>query len=226
MLRTRATMVSPPSPGSGSRRRRGRARARLRGRRPLAAQEQPTPLRGLRLWPTPHDLAARDRHLRPGRELNAFIGSVIDVVVEQGVVDPELYLVAPDREVGVAADRDRALARVEPVDLGDVGRGERDKAVDIDASLEHALGEQQRQARLDPRNAVRYLVERGVAACDHLAGRVAEAKRRVVGRKHVKDAVLESVPDDRLVRLVARRRAADALRAVEPLALEVLAREE
>ena len=65
----------------------------------------------------------------------------------------------PDHEVGVAADRDRALAWIESVELRGVGRRQRDESVDVDALAQHALGEQERQPRLESRDAVRHLME-------------------------------------------------------------------
>ena len=53
-------------------------------------------------------------------------------------------------DVGVGADRQRALARIEAHDLGGVGRDEADEIPKAVAALFDRLGVDQRHARLDP----------------------------------------------------------------------------
>ena len=70
----------------------------------------------------------------------------------------EMVLVAcriPDHEIGVGADRDRALARIDVEDAGDVGRGHRDEFFLGQPPGIDARGPQHRQAVLEPAGAVR-----------------------------------------------------------------------
>ena len=67
----------------------------------------------------------------------------------------------PQGDVGVEADADRALLRVEAVELGVVGRCQLDEVLQRDAPLRDAFREQDRQPRLDARDAVRHPAERG-----------------------------------------------------------------
>src|SRR5207237_6332641 len=114
---------------------------------------------------------------------------------------------ARDRGGGVAADRDRALSRVPAVELGMVGRGQRDKAVEVEPALLYPLGKQQRYAKLNPRHAIGGVLERRLVALQQFAGLVV-AVGRVVGGEHLEGAVGEATPHRLLRRLVARRRAA------------------
>ena len=121
--------------------------------------------------------------------------------------DRRLALGVPDRDIGVAADRDGALLRVEPVELRVVGRGERDKGVEIEAPLPHAFGKQQWQPQFYPGYAIGDFLEGGLVALGELARRI-EAVGRVIGRKHLEGAVAQAGPHRLLRRVVARRRAA------------------
>ena len=91
-----------------------------------------------------------------------------------------------------------------------------------DAPLHHALGEQDRQPRLDARNAVRHPAEAGAALGRELALGVVVAERAVVGREYLEHARLQPEPARLLARLVARRRAAHVLGALHVEAVEVL----
>src|SRR5450830_5353 len=75
-----------------------------------ALEELPAPGPALRAASVPHDLAARERDLRPRVELDPFVGCVVDVVMQHAVADRDLAALDPDHEVCVRADRDRALA--------------------------------------------------------------------------------------------------------------------
>jgi len=63
--------------------------------------------------------------------------------------DGHIALRVPENEIGIATDRDRALAWVESVEPCRLGRGERDEARQIQPSLADTAGEQQRQPGLD-----------------------------------------------------------------------------
>ena len=84
-----------------------------------------------------------------------------------------------------------------------------------------AGGEQHRQADFESRHAVRDPVEGRALAVHLLALRIVVAIGRVVGGEDVEHAALQPTPDVLLVRLVAGRRAAHVLGALEALAVEV-----
>ena len=67
--------------------------------------------------------------------------------MEHGVVEQHLALI-PDHQIGIGADADAAFARIQPVESGRIGRGQFDELIDRHASAKHALGIEQRHARL------------------------------------------------------------------------------
>jgi hypothetical protein len=95
--------------------RRERA-GRLRGRTRSACQELPAAARGQQLAAIHDHLAARDHHDRPAGQRHAGIGAVAGRIVGGRGVDLYYELRVPDREIGVRADRDRALFRMQTVD--------------------------------------------------------------------------------------------------------------
>ena len=58
----------------------------------------------------------RDRRDRPSGDVKAFPGRVVGAVVQIGLPDRLPELRVPQHDVGIEADADRALARIEPVD--------------------------------------------------------------------------------------------------------------
>src|SRR6185295_13990128 len=90
------------------------------------------------------DAPATGHDLRPALVDVPLVGRVADRVVHHRVVDAFLDFRIPDGEVGVRAYGDRALARVQPVHARMIGRTERDKLVDAEPPLEHALGKEDR----------------------------------------------------------------------------------
>src|SRR5262249_55163591 len=130
------------------------------------------------------------------------------------------------REIGVAADRNGALARMKAVKFGGVGRGQCDEFWKIDAALADAFGKKQRGAHFEARNAVRHLLERRVSAVLHLPFRIVVAVAGVIGRENAEHASREPLPDHLLVRLVARWGAAHVFRALETWPVEVVRGEE
>ncbi len=141
--------------------------------------------------------------------------------MQHALADAHLLLRVPECHVGVRADRDRALARIEPVQLRGIGRGQRHEAVQVDAAAADPLGEQQRQPQLYSRHAVGDHLERRIGAVMLLAVAALVAIGRVVGGDHLEDAGGEPVPHRLLARAVARRRAAHALRPLEAGLVEV-----
>ena len=127
-----------------------------------------------------------------------------------------------DHDVGVAADRDRALARKQAEQLGGVGADEPDECRRVDATFGHALGEEHRQARREAGNAVRDLAERCVLARDLLALRIVITRRRMVGRDDVDHAAADVAPERLLIGLGPRGRAEHEFRALEAGAVEVI----
>ena len=204
---TSAAPVSATKASSGT----GQSQ-RLRRFRQRAGQEGAAAARGGELAVLDdHAAAAQHRH-RPAFEPAAFVGRVADIVMQHPVGNGGLPLGVPDRDIGVAADCDGALLRIEPVELCVVGRGERDKGVEIEAPLSDPLGKQQWQPQFDAGYAIGYFLEGGLVALGKLA-RSIEPVGRVIGRKHLEGAVAQTGPHRLLRRAVARRRAAAELGA-------------
>ena len=82
--------------------------------------------------------AAQYRHW-PAAQPAAFVRGVADIVVQHCSSDGDLALGIPDRDIGVAADRDRAFLRVEAVKLGVVGCGQCDKGIEVEPALSDAF---------------------------------------------------------------------------------------
>ena len=77
---------------------------------------------GLTIEPVvPGALRMRRFYVRPAFELAPLVRSVADVVVQDTGSDRGFALEVPDHEIGIAADGDRALSRIEPVELGVIG---------------------------------------------------------------------------------------------------------
>ena len=81
------------------------------------------------------DAAAQDRRRRPARDRPALPRAVVAVVVQVVHRDRALDVRIPEDEVGVAARRDHALARVEPGDARRVRREDLDEAPQREAAL-------------------------------------------------------------------------------------------
>src|SRR6202040_2100418 len=129
---------------------RNRGVQRLRRLRQSAREEGPAAALGCELSVLDDDAAAAQYRDRPAAQPAAFIGGIADIVVQHAGGYRRLALGVPDRDIGVAADRDGALLRIEPVELCVVGRGERDKGVEIEAPLPNPLGKQQWQPQFYP----------------------------------------------------------------------------
>src|SRR5215510_13334209 len=84
-------------------------------------------------------LAARQHVRRAGWDLAALERRVVDPHVERVLAEQLLALRIPDHDVGVGADRDRALLAVHPEDLGRRRRGDLDEAVERELAAEQAL---------------------------------------------------------------------------------------
>src|SRR5687768_1990034 len=153
------------------------------------------------------DATTAEHRLRPARIDMALVGRVADCVVHHGIVDALLDLGIPDGDVGIGADGDGALARVQAVHARMVGRRQRDELIEAQALLQHAFGRQDRQPHLDPRDAVGHLLEGGLLAARDLGGLV-ELVRRVVGRINLEGAVIQPGPDRLLRRPITKRWAA------------------
>src|SRR5262249_40592241 len=146
------------------------------------------------------------------RNLDAFIGRVVDGVMEVAVADRPRRN-APDHQVCIGTDCNRTLAWMQPVGLCRVGGRELDEAIDSDAATQHAVREQKWKSRFDARDAVRDMAEGNLPASWFLAlGRVI-AKRSMVRREDGEQPVGKPVPDHLLVVAIARWRAAHAARA-------------
>src|SRR6266513_591041 len=150
-----------------------------------------------------------------------FVGRVPDSIMQHRIVDALFNFGVPDGDVGIGSDRDRALARVQAVHAGMVGRGERYELIDAEAFLQHALGKEDRQAHLDTGHAVGHLLERRLIAARDLRGLI-EPVRCVIGGIDLEGAVTKPRPDRLLRRLVAQRRTAAPFRPFHAGAIHVL----
>ncbi len=122
--------------------------------------------------------------------------------------DRHRLLRVEDDDVGVGADRDRPLARVEAEELRRARRQQLDHAVERDAPVADAELVDHLQPVLDPAAAVRDLRE--VVAPAFLLLR--PTRRAVVGGDRLKHVRADGVPEHVLVLLRARRRRVDVLR--------------
>src|SRR5581483_6003412 len=148
--------------------------------RPPAQQVTPAPGLARELAVPGHHLAARQRQDRPAPQGEAVERVVAGARVEPALVDPAGRGGIEQDHVGVAADRDGALLRVEPEDAGGV-RGERGhERLQRDPPLAHALRVDHRHLGLEPGHPVGHAGEvvrprrllldgpRGVVAADGL----------------------------------------------------------
>ena len=118
----------------------------------------------------------------------------------------------PDRNVGVGADRDRTLARVQVVYFRRGGGGQFHELFQTETSLRHHRVEQQRQPHLDPRQSIGHLLEIRIGAGAQLAVFI-ETIGRVVRRDGLEIAERQCLPQRFLIGHRSRRRAAHPLGA-------------
>ena len=111
----------------------------------------------------------------------------------------------PDRQIGIGANRNRALLRIKFIELGGVRRSQGNEFVEAQTALADPLREQQRHAHFQARDTVGDFLEGRVGAGIELTGFVV-AVRCVVGGEDLKGAVFEAEPDRLLPGLVAGRR--------------------
>src|SRR5690606_26525890 len=159
----------------------------------------------------PHGhLAPHRHHARPAVDLHALEGAVVDVHLVRPGADRAPVRRVVHHDVGVGADGDRALARVEAEELGGVRRGDLYEALERQLAAADAVGVEQVHAVLDRGDAVRDLRERVAAH-----GLLLDVERRVVGADGVDEAPREGAPQRLLVALRAQRRAHHVLGALE-----------
>src|SRR5690606_5695439 len=161
----------------------------------------------------PDDLPAQERQAGPGAQAPARIRGVVDSVMQVRVVEHEVTLV-PNNHVGVGADGQRSLARIQPVRARKAGACQLDGSVQADATAQHPFGIQQRHPRFDAGDAVGNMAEGDFFARRRLAVFAVKIEWRVVGREHLEQAVGQPLPYLLLRSGVAGRRAAYATRAV------------
>src|SRR2546425_6321983 len=134
------------------------------------------------------DLPAGDRRVGPAARDPALVGAEIDDGVERPEIHLHLTVEIHDDEVGVRADLERALARIEPEEPRGVGGGQLDHALDPEPPASDALREEHGQ---DHRAAARDAGARRpeVGALDLLR------ERAVVGAHDVDRPVDEPLPE-------------------------------
>src|SRR5688572_935584 len=138
-----------------------------------------------------HGHAAHDRPHRPPLELPPVVEAVVGVRLERLPLDLSHLAEVHQREVGVGADRDAALARLEVEDARWRLREHRADALEREPTLVIALRKQNRQDRCDAGETLRRLPERLVLA--------RALARRVIGPDDLDRAVGESFPHRRHV---------------------------
>src|SRR5207244_6520751 len=110
-------------------------------------------------------------------------------------------------QIGIAADRDRALLWIEAEDSGRVRRKRADEGVYGHPSLADTLGVDHLHLRREPWDAVRY---HGEIVCPR--GLLLHGPRRVIAPDRLDVSAPEPVPQGRLVCSGAKRRGAHDLR--------------
>src|SRR5262249_49792890 len=132
----------------------------------------------------------------------------------------------PDREIGVAADRDRALARVKAVKLRGIRGGQRDEFWKIDAPLTDPFRKEKRRAYFEAGHAVRHFLERRISTVVHVSCGIVVTVAGVIGRENIEHAAHKALPDRLLVCLVAGWGAAHIFRALKTGAVEIVGGQE
>ena len=150
----------------------------------------------------PCPVAAADGVARNALDGAAFEDVEVDVLVVGLGRDGAFGVGVPDHDVGVAADPDRALARVQIEDLGGIGGGQADEVLGGEAPGVDAFVPQHRHAVLDPGGAVGNLREVVLA---HLLLLGAEAA--VIGGGGLQVSGLDAAPQCLTVLQRAERRA-------------------
>src|SRR5258706_791158 len=186
------------------------------------------PLDELAVTPAPGERAVADDDrapaqddVRPAADLTTLVARIVDVHVVGLRADRAGRVRVVDDEIGIRSDRDRALPREHPEQLGGCGGDDLDPALLRDPAVGDAAVVEQVDAVLDPRQPVRNLPE--IALAEVLLA--FEVERAVVGRDELEVVLHEPGPELRLVIGGPERRRAHELRAVEA-ALHVLERQE
>ena len=139
------------------------------------------------------DAAAQDRCRRPARDVPALPRAVVAVVMQVVHRDRALDVRIPEDEVGVAARRDHALARVQAGDPRGVRCEDLHEPLQREPTADNPLGVADEAACLDADVAARGRLE-------VRAGHLHRVRRRVfVRRKRRQTTVLEPAPERRAV---------------------------
>ena len=109
-------------------------------------------------------MPARQHRDRPAAQLAAGEGRIARQIMHHRVAQRDLARRIPDRDVSIGANRDRALARMQIVDLCRRRRGQLDEFFEAQSALRNHGVEQQRQANLEAGQTVRHLLEIGIRA--------------------------------------------------------------
>src|SRR5258707_11688627 len=118
---------------------------------------------------------------RPPCDFNPLVGRVVDRVMQRCVCNLYASLRIPHDDIRISTDGNRSLARVKSVELRRAQRRQLHKLVQRQTPFVDAV-EQQRQARLEPRNTVWNVIERDFVTTGLLAERVVVRKRCMVRR--------------------------------------------
>ncbi len=154
------------------------------------------------------NLAAAEGAHRPAGEVEPLIGRPAEAVVQCGGGDGDAFGGIPQRDVGVGADGNRALARPQPIESRGLRRRHRNKALKRQPSFVDAFGKHQRQPRFQAGETVGDTIERCGEAIAQLAGVALQVESRMIGGEDGHAAVLQSRPERILTVRVAQGRAA------------------
>ena len=153
------------------------------------------------------DPPAGDGHDGPARDLKTLPGSVVGAMMQDRLTDRLLALRIPKDDVGIEADADRTLARIEAIELGVIGRrsARRSRAARCGPSRRPP---RTGSAAASRRPGMPFGTQRNEVRALRLSLplRLVIAKRAMVGREGLEHAAAEALPDRLLALLVARRR--------------------
>ena len=160
----------------------------------------------------PDHLALADGHGRQAGDAHALEHVDVEAHVVGLGADRLAGARVPDHEIGIGADLDRTLARIDVVDLGGIARGRGDKLVHGQPPGRDARGPQHRHPVLNPAGAVRD--HREVVDAHAL---LLELEAAVIGGDDLERARHQPVPERLLVVLRAERRAHHPAGGVVPV---------
>ncbi len=191
----------------------------------FARQELATATLSLQLCVLDHHLATAHHRDGPAIDHTALVRRVAHLVVQVAPAHGALGLGVPNRNVGIQADGNIALAFLQAIHVCMVGGSKTHKFFGREAASQQAFGEQQRQAQLQAGHAIGHFLEGRGVALGQLAAFI-ELVGRVVRAVDAQGAVQQALPDLVLRGLVAHRWAAAEFCAFQTLLVHVFCGQE